>query len=115
MAATQPATADTALAIIHEKVDRIRGELVTDEEIDMAKRVCNVMEDLYYSQTTAAQATLAAQYEVMDLGYDHRYDFKEKIEAVSKEDIRDVARKYLNESATVLITPEGEEYETSMR
>jgi zinc protease len=115
MAATQPSTADTALAIIHEKVARIRDELVTDEEIDMAKRACNIMEDLYYSQTTAAQAALAAQYEVMGLGYDHRYDFKEKIEAVSKDDIREVARKYLNRSATVLIAPESEEYETSMR
>ncbi len=115
MAATQPSTADSALAIIHEKVDRIRDELVTDEEIDMAKRACNIMEDLYYSQTTAAQAGLAAQYEVMGLGYDHRYDFKEKIEAVSKDDIREVARKYLNQSATVLIAPEDEEYETSMR
>jgi zinc protease len=115
MAATQPATADTALAIIHEKIDKIRDDLVTDEEIDMAKRACNVMEDLYYSQTTAAQASLAAQYEVMGLGYDHRYDFKDKIDAVSKEDIREVARKYLNRSATVLVTPEGEDYETSMR
>jgi zinc protease len=115
MAATQPSTADSALAIIHEKVEKIRSELVTDEEIEMAKRVCNIMQDLYYSQTTAAQATLAAQYEVMDLGYDHRSDFEEKIEAVTKEDIREVARKYLNESATVLITPEGQEYETSMR
>ena len=98
-----------------EKVEKIKSELVTDEEIEMTKRVCNIMEDLYYSQTTAAQAGLAAQYEVMDLGYDHRYDFKEKIEAVTKEDIREVARKYLNESTTVLITPEVEEYETSMR
>lgn len=115
MAATQPSTADTALAIINEKINKIREDLVTDEEIDMAKRACNIMEDLYYSQTTSAQASLAAQYEVMGLGYDHRYDFKQKIEAVSKEDIRDVARKYLTHSATVLVAPGDEEYETSMR
>lgn len=115
MAATQPETADSALAIIHEKIGKIKQDLVTDEEIQMAKRSCNIMEELYYSQTTAAQASLAAQYEVMELGYDHRANFKEKIEAVSKEDIREVARKYLNESATVLITPGGADYETSMR
>jgi zinc protease len=115
MAGTQPSTADSALTIIHEKVDKIRNDLVTDEELEMAKRACNIMEDLYYSQTTSAQASLAAQYEVMDLGYDHRHDFKERIEAVTKEDVRDVARKYLNESATVLITPEAGNYETSMR
>ncbi len=115
MAATQPSTADSALAIIHEKIDKIRDELVTDDELEMAKRACNIMEELYYSQTTAAQASLAAQYEAVGLGYDHRSGFKEKIEAVSKEDVREVARKYLNRSATVLVTPEGEAYETSMR
>ena len=115
MAATQPSTADSALGIIHEKIAKIKTDLVTDEEIDMSKRICNIMEDLYYTQTTAAQASLAAQYEIMGLGFDHRYDFKEKIEAVTKEDIRRVAGKYLNESATVLITPEAQTYETSMR
>jgi zinc protease len=115
MAATQPETADSALAIIHEKIDKIRNDLVTDEEIEMAKRACNIMEALYYSQTTAAQADLAAQYEIMDLGYAHRDDFKARIEAVTKDDIREVARKYLNQSATVLITPESAAYETSMR
>jgi zinc protease len=115
MAATQPATADSALGIIYEKIDRIKNDLVSDEEMEMAKRACNIMEDLYYSQTTAAQAGLAAQYEIMDLGYDHRDQFKAKIEAVTKENIREVARKYLNRSATVLISPEGGDYETSMR
>jgi zinc protease len=114
IAATQPATADTALAIIREKVEKIKTEYVTDEELANGKRICNIMEDLYYSQTTAAQANLAAQYETIGLGYDHRYQLKEKINAITKEEVQEVARKYLNESAAIMIMPEAEEYETSM-
>jgi zinc protease len=115
IAATSPATADTALTIIREKVAKIKDEYVTDEELDMGKRVCNIMEDLYYSQTTAAQANQAAQYETLGLGYDHRYDLRDKINRITREDVQRVARKYLNESATILIRPEETAYETSMR
>lgn len=119
MAATAPETADSALSVIREKIAKVKGEYVTDEELEMAKRVCNIMEDLYYSQTTAAQANIAAQYEVLGLGYDYRGRLKERIDAVTKEDVREVARRYLNESATVLIRPEETAYntgtETSMR
>ncbi len=114
IAATQPETADTALVIINEKVDKIKNEYVTDEELENAKRICNLMQDLYYSQTISAQANLASQYEVLGLGYDHRVDFKQKINAITKEDVREVANKYLNESATIMIRPDADEYQTSM-
>lgn len=114
IAATQPETADTALVIIDEKFAKIKDEYVTDEELDNAKRICNIMQDLYYSQTLAAQASLASQYEILGLGYDYRDDFKQKINAVTKEDVREVANKYLNESATLVIRPDAEDYQTSM-
>jgi zinc protease len=113
MAATSPATADTALSVIREKIAKVKNEYVTDEEIGLAKRVCNIMEDLYFSQTTAAQANLGTQYEVLGLGYDYRDRLKERIAAVTKEDVREVARKYLNESATILIRPEETAYNSS--
>jgi zinc protease len=114
MAATQPATADSALDIIREKIEKVKTDYVTDEELEMGKRICGIMEDLYYSQTTSSQANIAAQYETIGLGYDHRARLKERIDTVTREDVREVARKYLNESATVLIRPD-EAYETSMR
>jgi zinc protease len=117
MAATQPATADSALRIIREKIEKIKSDYVSDEELEMGKRVCNIMEDLYYSQTTASQAALAAQYEVMGLGYDYRSNLKQRIEAVTKDDVRKVAQKYLTRAATVVIRPDAQAYETetSMR
>jgi zinc protease len=113
MAATAPETADSAMSVIREKIAKVKNEYVTDEEMEMAKRICSIMEDLYYSQTTAAQANLAAQYEVLGLGYDYRSRLKERINAITKEDVREVARKYLNESAALVIRPEETAYNTS--
>jgi zinc protease len=113
MAATSPATADSALGVIRGKIAKVKNEYVTDEEIELAKRVCNIMEDLYFSQTTAAQANLATQYEVLGLGYDYRARLRERIGAVTKEDVMEVARKYLNESATILIRPEETAFNSS--
>jgi len=108
MAATTPEHADSALGIIHEKIERAKTELVTDEELEMGKRSCIIMEDLYYSQTTASQANMAGQYEVTGLGYDYREAIRERIREVTKEDLQRVANKYLTDAATVVITPAPE-------
>jgi len=108
MAATTPEHADSALGIINEKIEKARNELVTDEELEMGKRSCIVMEDLYYTQTTASQADISGQYEVRGLGYDYRDSIREKVRAVTKEDLRRVANKYFTNSATVVITPAPE-------
>jgi predicted Zn-dependent peptidase len=71
----------------------------------MGKRICNVMEDVSYAQTTADQANIAAQYEIVGLGYNYRDTLREKINGVTKEDVRRVAQKYLTESATLVIKP----------
>lgn len=115
MAGTAPATADSALAVIRQKIDKIKAEYVSDEELEMGKRICNIMEDLYFSQTTASQAELAALYEVLGLGYDYRQNLRDKIDAVTREDVMEVARKYLTESATLMIRPGAESSGTSMR
>ncbi len=103
MAATAPATADSALGIIREKMTKIRNEYVTDQELAMGKRICNIMEDVYYSQTSSAQADFAAQYEVLGLGYNYRDNLRDRINAVTMEDVRAVAQKYLTTSATLVI------------
>jgi zinc protease len=105
LAGTAPETADKALGIIREKMDKAKREPVTDEELAMGKRICNIMEDVYYAQTTASQADRCAQYEIYGLGYDYRDNFKQRINAVTKEDVQAVAQKYLTESATLVIKP----------
>lgn len=108
MAATTPEHADSALGIIYEKIEKAKNELVTDEELEMGKRSCIVMEDLYYAQTTASQAAMSGQYEVRGLGYDYRDSIRERIREVTKEDLKRVANKYLTHAAVIVITPEPE-------
>ena len=108
MAATTPEHADSALGIINEKIEKAKNELVTDDELEMGKRSCIIMEDLYYSQTTASRANLNGQYEVRGLGYDYRDTIREKVRAVTKEDLKRVANKYFTSSAVIVITPEPE-------
>ncbi len=106
MAATTPEHADSALSIINAKIEKAKTELVTDEELEMGKRGCIIMEDLYYSQTTASQADMGGQYEVRGLGYDYRDTMREKVKAVTREDLKRVANKYFTNSAVIVITPE---------
>ncbi len=108
LAATSPATADSALKIIRSKIAKIRSEYVSEDELGTAKRICNIMEDLYYNQTSDAQANLAAMYELFGLGYDYRSKLKHEIEAVTKDDLLRVAQKYFTHSATLIIKPKGE-------
>ena len=84
---------------------------MTDEELETGKRSCIVMEDLYYTQTTASQANMSGQYEVRGLGYDYRDTIREKVRAVTKEDLKRVANEYFKNTATVVITPAPENIE----
>lgn len=106
-AATNPATADTALEIILEKQELIKQNAFTDQELEQAKSSCIVMQGLYYNQTNAAQAAQAATDEIRGLGYDHDAEFEERIRAVTREDIRRVANKYFQKYGLIMTHPEG--------
>jgi zinc protease len=106
-AATNPATADTALAIILEKQELIKQDAYSDEEMEQAKNACIVMQGLYYNQSNADQAALAASNEIRGLGYDYADAFEEHIKAVTRDDIQRVARKYFQNYGLIMTKPEG--------
>jgi zinc protease len=106
-AATNPATADTALKIILEKQELVKQGAFTDEEIEQAKSACIVMQGLYYNQTNSDQASQAAADEIRGLGFDYAQNFEEQIKAVTREDIQRVARKYFQNYGLIMTHPEG--------
>ncbi|MDI6735425.1 MAG: pitrilysin family protein [bacterium] len=108
-AATTEENLDKALTIIREKQDLIKNQEVSDEELDRAKKACIVMESLYLKQTNSAQGSLAAQYELYGLGYGWRDDLIEKINAVTKKDIKRVANQYFNNYVLTITRPNTEE------
>ncbi|MEW6608359.1 MAG: pitrilysin family protein [bacterium] len=104
-AATTVENLDKALKIIKEKQELIKNELVLDEELDRGKKACIVMEALYLKQTNSSQASLSAQYELYGLNYDWRDDLIEKINAVTKEEVKSVANKYFNNYVLTITRP----------
>jgi zinc protease len=106
-AATNPATADTALKIILKKQELIKQAAFTDQELEQAKSACVVMQNLYYNQTNSAQATLAATNEIRGLGYDYADNYEERIKAVDREDIERVANEYFQNYGLIMTRPES--------
>lgn len=104
-AATTEENLDKALTLIREKQELIKNQEVCDEELDRAKKSCIVMESLYLKQTNSAQGSLAAQYELYGLGYDWRDNLIEKINAVTREDIKRVANQYFNNYVLTITRP----------
>lgn len=104
-AATTEENLDKVLEIIKEKQELIKNKLVSDEELERAKKTCIVMEALYLKQKNSSCASLAAQYELYGLGYNYRDDFIEKINQVTKEDVREVANKYFNNYVLTITRP----------
>ncbi|MFB0508441.1 MAG: M16 family metallopeptidase [Thermodesulfobacteriota bacterium] len=78
--------------IISEMVRRIQDEPVTDEELELAKKMVITMHDLGL-ETNASQAFSAAVSEALGLGYDWDQRYREFIQGVKKEDIQRVARR----------------------
>jgi len=89
---TTMANYQKVLDIISEMVRRIREELVTDEELELAKKMVVTMHDLGL-ETNASQAFSAAVSEALGLGYDWDQRYRGLIQGVTKQDVLRVAKR----------------------
>jgi zinc protease len=89
---TTMANYEKVLGIISEKVRKIREELVTDEEMELAKEMIITMHDLSL-ETNASQAFSAAVSEALGMGYDWDQQYRDLIRRVTKEDVQRVAKR----------------------
>jgi zinc protease len=80
------------LDVILKRVRKIQEEPVTDEELDLAKRIIITMHDLGL-ETNASQAYSAAVSEALGLGFDWDHRYRDLIEGVKKDDVQRVARR----------------------
>ncbi|MDQ7787855.1 MAG: pitrilysin family protein [Thermodesulfovibrionales bacterium] len=98
---TKNESANTALAEIITQVKRITAEPVSDEELSEAKSFLtgNFLRRL---DTNRKIADFFAAVEFYALGLDYRTNYPGYINAVTKEDILRVARKYLSAEQYVL-------------
>ncbi len=107
--ACEPKNRDKVLAIINEEIKRIKKEPVPEEELERAKEVCVSVDAVYYRQTNGDIAVTSARDELFGLGYDDRWHYAERIEALTADDVLDVANKYLVNPVVVITGPDIEE------
>jgi zinc protease len=77
----------------------------TETELVTAKGMIITTDDLS-RQTDASQATDAAIGQMYGLGYDFEQKFLEKVKAVTLDDVKRVANKYLNNYVLTITTPD---------
>lgn len=98
---TDPAKLETALSGIKLELNKIHTDLVSEEELERAKRFIIGSYDLDL-QKNAAVASLIAFNEIYGLARDELTRYTEKIERVTRQDILRVAKKYICPEASVL-------------
>jgi zinc protease len=108
-AGTTPDKMETAMNIIREEIEKIRTELVSDEELERGKQMCISIQQIGL-QTNSDQAFSMGLDELYGLGYDNLSHYEERINAITKEDIKRVANKYLtlDKYAIAIVKPQME-------
>ena len=109
---THPDKLGTAIGKVLEELRRVKGEGLSEDEVERAKRylVGNFEIGL---QTNGAQANQISLDELYGLGFDHYQKYPQEIEKVSKDDVNRVVKKYFNLEAyaVAIIRPPEEKKE----
>jgi len=93
------------LDVVLKMVRKIQEEPVTDEELDLAKRIIITMHDLGL-ETNASQAYSAAVSEALGLGFDWDQRYRDLIEGVTKDDVQRVARRVFHHHLIATTVPQ---------
>jgi predicted Zn-dependent peptidase len=100
--ATEPKNIEVSLKGFEEEIKKIQEELVSVEELENAKN--NLFGKLaFILETNAQQASTLAHYGIFGIGFDFLDRIKEKIKAVTPEDIKRCAIKNFTDISTTAI------------
>ena len=105
MAQTRPDAVDEVIKRLRRNIDKAKNGQITQEEIDKAKK----MMIAFHAQdntTAGSQASQAGIDEILGFGYDYDKSFSARINAVSLDQVRAVAKKYFQNSVQVTVSPE---------
>jgi zinc protease len=99
--ASAPEKRDEALEGLRRELQRIVSEPVSDEELERAKGFL-IGSQAVSLQRFGTQASLLSLDELYGLGASHHLDFRERVEAVTAEDVKRVARRLIHPDAPVI-------------
>jgi zinc protease len=99
-AGVDPQTVEKA---IYEELDKVKSEMVSDQEIEKAK---NILLASFYRQmkTINGRANLLGSYEVFFGDYSRLFTAADMFNKVTKDDLRRVAQKYFTEKNRTVAT-----------
>ncbi|MGB9596087.1 MAG: M16 family metallopeptidase, partial [Candidatus Poribacteria bacterium] len=105
-AGTTPNKLETVMNIIKEEIESLKNDQISDDELERGKRMC-ISNKLIGLQTNADQAFSMGLDELYGLGYDELLHYEDRINAITKEDIKRVANKYLqlDKCAIAIVKP----------
>jgi zinc protease len=105
-AGTTPDKLDTVMGIIKEEIEGLQKDLISDEELDRGKKMCISVKQIGL-QTNSDQAFIMGLDELYKLGYDNIMHYEDQINAVTKEDVKRMAGKYLqlDKCAIAIVKP----------
>jgi predicted Zn-dependent peptidase len=91
-----------AMKLILEQIDRMKNEPVSDEDLKVVK---GILVDAFPNQFESAQAVANGFANDAAIGWPEGYidTFRQKVQAVTKEDIQRVAKKYFDMSKAVVL------------
>lgn len=100
---TDPMKVTAVEAELMEEIRKLASEGLTKDELARAKEKLIGQQDIR-NQSNDAFAFAAALDELYGLGFDHFRDLRQEVEAVTLEDVRQVAQKYfLNQHPVIAI------------
>ena len=99
-------TIDELELAIQGEIEKLQTELVSEEELNRVKAQV-VASEVYQQDSVQRQAYLIGSLETVGLGWQTMEEYAEKIQSITAEQVRDVAKKYLiDERKTVaILTP----------
>lgn len=100
--ATEPKNIEVSLKGFDEEINKIKTELVSEEELENAKN--NLFGKwAFITETNSQQSNWLAHYGVNGVGFDYLCRVKNIIKQVTPEDIKVCANKYLNDNFVISI------------
>ena len=83
---------------IEAELEKLRNELVAEEELERVKTQV-IADDIYALDSVQHQANQIGMLETVGLGYELLDEYPEKISQVTAEQVREVAKKYLQDDS----------------
>lgn len=100
--ATEPKNIEVSLKGFDEEINKIKNELVSEEELENAKN--NLLGKwAFITETNSQQATWMGQFDIIGVGYDYLERAEELIKKVTPQEIKDCANKYFNDNYVLSI------------